>query len=118
MSPTGESALEMRMPSSDARGPLIITTSQCMQWKERLKSEYEGADKLKSMLRKNELSRTRSASRFEPRMPMPPTAFALMQAKLRTPGVRQHAHAPASCMHLCTAFSFAGWCVARVRFHS
>ena len=67
----------------------LITTADSQSWRERINKEVDTAHRLKGMLDKAELRRTLVAKAPMPPMPVPPTTFAAMHAKLSTPGARK-----------------------------
>jgi hypothetical protein len=84
---------EVRPPASDERGPVLFTTDQCTQWKERIEREVDTAGRLKKMIENNKAAALKVYyDRGPPKcMPMPPTTFALQAARFNTTERRMQA---------------------------
>lgn len=78
----------------------LITTADSQSWRERINKEVDTAGRLKHMLVKQEQARATAKAAPLPPMPVPPTAFAAMSAKLSSPCAQARAPCRARAMRI------------------
>ena len=85
-----------RPPVADSRGPFLFTTSDSLQWRERISKEDATSERLQKLIRTDQQLRTQPRRKVELTMPKPCYTFSLVSARLSS----QHAREDAARTHL------------------